>query len=90
MKKKFDENPSNPYLSGIRPAPRPAAQPAQAGPTQNPPYKMKPVMIETRSRRLQLLVQPSLYDRLKKIADTQGTSLNELIHKALEELAGSN
>ena len=39
---------------------------------------------ETRSRRLQLLMKPSLYTRLKEIADRSGLSVNELINAVLE------
>lgn len=40
--------------------------------------------IETRSRRLQLLLQPTLYERLREEADRQGRSVNDLIHGVLE------
>lgn len=40
--------------------------------------------IETRSRRLQVLLQPTLYERLKEEADRQGRSVNDLIHGVLE------
>lgn len=39
---------------------------------------------ETRSRRLQLLLQPTLHERLKEEADRQGRSVNDLIHGVLE------
>ena len=39
---------------------------------------------ETRSRRLQVLLQPTLYERLKEEADKQGRSVNDLIHGVLE------
>lgn len=39
---------------------------------------------ETRSRRLQVLLQPTLYERLKEEADRQGRSVNDLIHGVLE------
>lgn len=52
-------------------------------------YKLNPLYIETKSRRLQLLVQPSLYEKLKKKAQEEETSVNELVniilHDALEE-----
>ena len=49
------------------------------------PMKPNPLYIETRSKRLQLLIQPSLYDKLKTIAIVKGISINELIHNALDE-----
>ena len=48
-------------------------------------YKVNPLYIEKRSKRLQLLVQPSLYDKVKAQADTEGCSVNDYIHRVLEE-----
>lgn len=48
-------------------------------------YKLNPAYIETKSKRLQLLVQPSLYEKVKAIADRENKSVNELIHSILEE-----
>lgn len=47
-------------------------------------YKPNPLYIEKRSKRLQLLLQPSLYEKVKQRADTQGCSVNDLIHTILE------
>ncbi len=52
-------------------------------------YKPNPLYVEKRSRRLQLLMQPSLHQKLKARADKQGCSINDLIHNILEnELKG--
>ena len=48
-------------------------------------YKLNPLLIETKSRRLQLLLQPSLYRRIKRGADAEGKSVNEFIHSLLDE-----
>jgi len=48
-------------------------------------FKPNPLYIETKSRRLQLLVQPSLYDRLKARATQEGKSINELVNSFLED-----
>lgn len=48
-------------------------------------YKVNPLYIEKRSKRLQLLVQPSLYDKVKAQAETGGCSVNDYIHRVLEE-----
>ena len=48
-------------------------------------YKVNPAYIEKKSRRLQLLMQPSLYDLLKSRALEEGTSVNNLIHELLEK-----
>lgn len=47
-------------------------------------YKVNPAYVEKKSRRLQLLMQPSLYDLLKTRAVEEGTSVNNLIHELLE------
>lgn len=47
-------------------------------------FKVNPLFVETKSRRLQLLLQPSLYDRIKAKATEQGLSVNELAHTILE------
>lgn len=54
---------------------------------EKPPagYKLNPLYIETKSRRLQLLVQPSLYDKIKKKAEETQTSINDYIHSVLQE-----
>lgn len=53
-------------------------------------YKANPAFVETKSRRLQLLMQPSLHDRIKARAAAEGLSVNEYIHKALEEAVGED
>jgi len=47
-------------------------------------YKMDPRYIETKSKRLQLLLQPSLLERVKAQAKAQGTSVNDYVHGILE------
>lgn len=48
-------------------------------------YRVNPLYIEKRSKRLQLLVQPSLYNKVKAQAETEGCSVNDYIHRVLEE-----
>jgi len=45
---------------------------------------------ETKSRRVQLLMQPSLHERLKAAATAQGTSFNDYVHKVLEKSLENN
>lgn len=54
---------------------------------ENPPkgYKLDPRYVETKSRRLQLMLQPSLYDRIKAEADAAGISVNECICRTLNK-----
>lgn len=47
-------------------------------------FKANPLYVETKSRRMQLLVQPSLHEAIKARATAEGISVNELIHSILE------
>ena len=51
------------------------------------PMKKNPLYIETKSKRFNVLMQPTLHKRLKSLADEKGISLNELIHSTLETYA---
>jgi hypothetical protein len=48
-------------------------------------FKNNPLYIESKTRRLQVLMQPSLYKRLKQCADTNGLSVNQVIHDILDK-----
>lgn len=41
---------------------------------------------EARSKRMQILLQPSLFDKIQQKAESEGTSVNSLIHETLEGL----
>ena len=89
-KKSFKDNPalqfiSNPEPEETTPAERePVRMPR---PTEKPPagYKLNPLYVETKSRRLQLVVQPSLYSKVKAGADAAGLSVNEFVHQILDD-----
>lgn len=51
-------------------------------------YKLNPKYIEKRTKRIQLVVQPSLYDKLKAAADAAGLSLNEYANQAFKDKLG--
>lgn len=83
MKKSFIdsiENPAEVFIS----APT-AVKPQGEQPPQG--FKPNPEYIETRSKRVQLLMQPSLYKQLKARAKREKRSLNDLVHSILEENA---
>ena len=84
MAKKDFSSIENPALQFIIKEEAPQAH-KQAG--QNIPegYKANPEYIEKKSRRLQLLMQPSLYKLLKERALEEETSVNNLIHELLEK-----
>lgn len=75
---------TNPAMQFITPpaAEGPAAQPKTTDAPEG--YKVNPLYVETKSRRVQLLMQPSLYDKLKRNAQAEGLSVNEYIHLILE------
>lgn len=51
-------------------------------------YKLNPKYVETKSQRLQLLIQPSTQRALKEQAELKGISVNELANLLLK--AGLN
>lgn len=56
-------------------------------PTDPPPegYKIDPRFIEKKTKRVQLVLQPSLYKRAQKAAKKQKISFNEMVHQLLNE-----
>lgn len=86
--KKTFTNSLNPAMQFIStPAATEAAEPKQpaAAPSVPAGYKPNPLYIETKSRRVQLVIQPSLYTKIKHRADSEGESVNEIIHTILEK-----
>ena len=82
QKKSFKADLANPAMQFIS---TPAEETAPAIREEAPAgYKINPLYIETRSKRLQLLMQPSLYDQIKAKADSEGCSVNDWIHRVLE------
>lgn len=87
--KSFKDNPALQFISTAEPEegrqegwePMP-----QTSSTGKPPvgYKVNPLYVETKSRRLQLVLQPSLYERVKAGATAAGLSVNEYVHQILD------
>lgn len=44
--------------------------------------------VETKTKRLQLVLQPSLYKKLKENAKKSGLSVNEYVHRVLKAAMG--
>jgi predicted DNA binding CopG/RHH family protein len=93
-KKSFKDSISNPAMSFISQesidkveAEVPAAEEVKFQRPAKPPkgYKINPLYIETKSKRLQLLIQPSLHEKLKSKAQAEGISVNELINCILQD-----
>lgn len=55
---------------------------------EKPPkgYKINPLYIEKKSKRVQLVLQPSLYKKVKIASKRAGLSLNEYAHRIFEEV----
>ena len=64
--------------------------PAMAFITHTTDYTHDTDRKETKSKRLNLLLTPSLHSNLLKIARVEGISLNELINVVLEKHAQQN
>ena len=76
-KKDFTKNPALQFIST---APEEAPKPPVG-------YKIDPAFIETKSRRVQLLIQPSVFAAVDRIAKRKGISRNEAINEALKQYA---
>ena len=91
-KKTFKNNPALQFIS--TPAeeekqlvPQDQSEPVRKVSTSTPVpagYKLNPLFVETKTKRLQLVLQPSLYDRVKARATAEGVSVNEFIHRTLD------
>lgn len=92
-KKSFkNENPAMQFIGQgvVEPIPTATEKPGRSIPPMrqqdpSPPMKPNPLYIETKSRRLNLLIQPSLHDRIKDIAKGRGASVNDTIHQILQD-----
>lgn len=91
MKKSFKSQ-LNPAMQFITPQEEPDKNTDTPAKTTDAPegYKVNPLYVEIKSRRLQLLVQPSLYEKIKGKAAAQGQSVNELIHTILDAWVKEN
>ena len=83
-KKTFLGNPALQFLSSASPAQREEAARPESPPAPRAGYRDDPRYVETKTRRLQLVLQPSLYERVRACAAAQGLSVNEYVHRALE------
>lgn len=87
-KKSFKTNPALSFISqeSIDKVERTEIKPATPV-AKKPPegYKYNPEYIETKSRRVQSLIQPTLYNDAKAVSSELGLSFNEFLNKALHE-----
>ena len=96
-KKTFKNNPALQFISTPaeeekQTVPQDQSEPVRKVSTSTPVpagYKLNPLFVETKTKRLQLVLQPSLYDRVKARATSEGVSVNEFIHRTLDEATRS-
>ena len=78
------ENPAELFISKPQEAEAPA--PAQETTGKAPDgYHINPLYVENKSRRLQLLMKPSIVDKLKAKAQRENRSVNDIVNTILEE-----
>ena len=87
---KQDSNPALAFISeeSIAAVDGNEEDPSPKAPTgEKPPkgYKLNPLYVETKSKRIQLVLQPSLYERVKAASEAAGLSLNEFCHRVLDK-----
>lgn len=88
-KKAIDEsNPALQFITGSRndPAQTPVPIAGLSSSQIEVPegYKINNLFLETKSKRVQLIMQPSLFEKTKEAADKKGLSFNEYVHRALK------
>ena len=79
--KSFKDQLDNPAMTFISTPAAPVKE--EAGETAPDGFKMDRRFVETKSKRLQVLLQPSIYAKLKARAETDGASVNTLINQIL-------
>ena len=84
VKKSFKDNPALQFISTSEEEEKYIVPEQETGKAQGG-YKINPLYVETKSRRLQLVMQPSLFDRVKRRAKQSGLSVNEYVHRILDE-----
>lgn len=69
---------------------QPTKEELEAKESNGVPMKKNPEFIETKSKRVQMLMQPSLYNSIKEEAEKEGVSVNEMMHEILKTHLGQN
>lgn len=88
MSKNFSKeiNPALAFISRVESKTEHKTLPNEEATEQkNNNYKKNPIYVETKSKRVQLLIKPSVYNKLKTFAMEQDISVNEIINRVLED-----
>jgi hypothetical protein len=89
-KKDFRRDPATAFISSAtekteKPPKKATSSPSSRAKKEAPTgYKLNPDYVETKSRRVQALVQPSVYESVKAKAEAKGISTNEAINEAMK------
>lgn len=95
-KKSFtDANPAMAFISTAKEQEdfaltQPTKEELEAKESNGVPMKKNPEYVETKSKRVQMLMQPSLYNSIKEEAEKEGVSVNEMMHEILKNHFGQN
>lgn len=85
MKKSFKNNPALQFITNTENSDVQTENiPLTKTPEPKEGYKINPLYIETKTRRLQLILKPSVYEKVKANAVANKLSVNEYIHQILE------
>lgn len=83
---KADINPALQFISPQEEPPRAEEQPTHQSAEPIPEgYRINPMYIEKKTRRVQFLLKPSLFDKIKAEAVEKNVSTNEMIHLIIEK-----
>ena len=86
QKKSFKADLTNPAMQFIStPAEEREVDPTTVTAPAPEGYKVNPLYIETKSKRLQLLTKPSTAEKLRAKAQREGRSVNDIVNTILEE-----
>lgn len=80
------ENPAMAFISRTPPEEENVSENTDFDQNKTPKgYKINPKYIETKNRRFMLLLQPSVFERLKNLAFEKHISVNEAINEAVQQ-----
>lgn len=88
-KKTFKDNPALQFITaadGSEEAAEDQSRAAAQQITEQPPagYRLNPLYVELKTKRLQLVIPPSTYTELKAAAAAAGISANEYCNRAIK------
>ncbi len=89
-KKSFKDNPAMSFISqeSIDKVDKPKGKASRSKRKAPEGHKPNPEYIETKSKRVQILIQPSVHEAVQAKAKAEGISTNEAINEALREYVG--